>query len=183
MVSNSSLLGIDNSGPTTSELDEDDKLLGSMELPGAEVLILEKYPSPCLWGGKKINYRWCHLCEEKKGKKGKMWKKKEEKGNKKAKTESIRVKYLHGGGELMIKGCGRSKYPHNAGGGNFNVLEGNKGRHVNLWPGVEEEASPALLQSAPFSYLAHIQEELRKNPTRKFVAAIKVIFCPGVDKK
>ncbi len=57
MVSNSSLLGIDNSGPTTSELDEDDKLLGSMELPGAEVLILEKYPSPCLWGGKKINYR------------------------------------------------------------------------------------------------------------------------------
>ncbi len=83
----------------------------------------------------------------------------------------------------MIKGCGRSKYPHNAGGGNFNVLEGNKGRHVNLWPGVEEEASPALLQSAPFSYLAHIQEELRKNPTRKFVAAIKVIFCPGVDKK
>ncbi len=30
-----------------------------------------------------------------------------EKGKKKAKTESIRVKYLHGDGELMIKGCGR----------------------------------------------------------------------------
>ena len=41
-------------------------------------------------------------------------------------------------------------------------------------PMEEEEPSPVVLDSSPFVYLSTIEEEMKKNPTRKFLATIKV---------
>jgi hypothetical protein len=41
-------------------------------------------------------------------------------------------------------------------------------------PHEERRRSPVVVESSPFVYLSALQQEIRKNPTRKFLATIKV---------